>query len=108
MGVAIFAITGAFGYVFSLINDAKAELKEDQVEEIQSLRSEINRMELMFKDKFREGAEDRSEMWRSIQAMERRGTEQHAANLERLAQIPTRDEMLRMLQQFTAVRPTQH
>ena len=104
-GLVFLAISGLFHFTFKRIGEVQDDMKEDQVEEISALRSEIARMETTFKDRFREGAEDRTEMWRSIQALEKRGNEQHAQNLERLGQIPTRDEMMRMLQQFAQQRP---
>lgn len=92
------AITGLFGFTHSRIGSVRSELHDDQVVDIEGLRREIGRMEKTFEDRFQEGRVDRSEMWRTIEELQQRQAEQHAQNLEKLNKIPTRDEMMQMLQ----------
>ena len=100
MGLAFGAAGGMFLFTHKRIGEVQTELKGDQVQEITALRGEIARMERTFNDRFQEGREDRGDMWRTIEELQKTGAEQHNQNLERLSKIPTRDEMMQMLQQF--------
>lgn len=96
--LAFLALSGLFGFTHKRIGSVRTELHDDQVDEIQGLRREIGRMETMFEARFQEGRVDRGEMWRTIEELQQRQAEQHAQNLEKLNKIPTRDEMMQMLQ----------
>lgn len=98
--LAFGAVSGLFAFTHKRIGDVQTEVKADQVAEILALREELTRMDREFTARFIEGREDRAAQWKAIQGIERRGNEMHAQNLERLSQLPTRDEMMRMLQQF--------
>lgn len=105
-GLVFVAVTGLFGFTHKRIGEVQTSLKEDQVEEITSLRNELARMETMVEQRFKESKDDRAEMWRIIVANQAAQEKQHAQNLERLNKIPTRDEMMALLQQFAARRTT--
>lgn len=98
--LAFGAVSGLFAFTHKRIGDVQTEAKADQVAEILALKQELDRFDRVFTARFNESRDDRAEQWKAIQSIERRSTEMHAQNLEKLAQIPTRDEMMRMLQQF--------
>lgn len=97
-GVAV--LMGAFGYTMKRISDVETELKADQGEEVRTLRSELGKMEKSINDRFQEGRDDRNEMWRTIRQMQEQAATQHSQNLERIGRLPTRDEMMQMLERL--------
>lgn len=99
-GLLFVAVSGLFGFTHKRIGEVQTSLKEDQVEEISNLRKELARMEILVEQRFKESKDDRAEMWRIIAANQATQEKQHAQNLERLNKIPTRDEMMTLLQQF--------
>lgn len=105
-GLVFVAVSGLFGFTHKRIGEVQTSLKEDQVEEISNLRKELARMETMVEQRFKEGKQDRDAMWATIQSNQASQEKQHAQNLERLNKIPTRDEMMALLQQFAARRTT--
>jgi hypothetical protein len=99
-GLAFAVLSGLFAFTHKRIGEVETELKDDHVQEITNLKNELTRMERMFNQRFEEGQRDRNEMWRTIRDNQTAQEAQHAQNLERLNKIPTREEMMQLLQQF--------
>lgn len=104
--IAFAAISGLFGYTMKRISDVATELKTDQVDEVHNLRSEISKMERTINDRLQEGRDDRNAMWATIREMQMQAASQHAQNLERIGKLPTRDEMMTMIERLMAGRGT--
>lgn len=104
--IAFAAISGLFGYTMKRISDVATELKTDQVDEVHNLRSEISKMERTINDRLQEGRDDRNAMWATIREMQMQAASQHAQNLERIGKLPTRDEMMSMIERLMAGRGT--
>lgn len=101
-GLVFSTLAGAFGYTQKRISDLETELRADQVAEVNAVRAELLKVETSLNARLLEERTDRGEMWRTIREMQTQNAGQHSENLEKISKLPTRDEMLRMMEQLTA------
>lgn len=89
LGLSVTILTGAFGVVWKHMADTARTLREEMAE----LR------ELM-EDRSKEGRDDRTAIWTELRNMERAAVGNYREVLDRIAKVPTRDELREELRIF--------
>lgn len=89
LGLAVTIITGAFGIIWKQMNDTAKTLREEMAE----VREYMD-------ERSKEGRDDRVAIWSELRNMERAAAGSYREVLDRIAKVPTRDELREELRVF--------